>query len=108
MGICLSPGSICKDKASAINAHRSIGIDNQPIIKSKEKNFFPNYNIQDIGNKIKINLVFFCNNNILKNSFTYKFQLFLDNSDLEEENFIFLGSTEAMICQNKIKFNKIF
>ena len=109
MGVCLSPGSICQDKASVINVHRSIGLDNQLIIKSKEiLNLNPKYNIQDIGNKIKINLVFFCNNNILKNSFTYKFQLFIDNSDLEEENFCSLGSTEAKICQNKIKFNKIF
>ena len=109
MGVCLSPGSICKDKASAINVHRSIGLESQSLRKINEKiSFFPKYNIQDIGYKIKINLVFFCNNNILKNSFTYKFQLYIDNSELEEENYISLGSTEAMICQNKIEFNKIF
>jgi hypothetical protein len=111
MGVCLYPGSICKDRTSAINVHRSIGLDNLPSelkkLKSK-KNLIPKYCIQDIGYKIKINLIFFCNTNNIKNSFTYKFQLYIDNSDLEEENFIFLGSTEATICQNKIKFNKIF
>jgi len=111
MGFCLSPGSICKDKTSAINVHRSIGIENQSskiITCNSKKNYYPKYYIQDIGYKIKINLVFFCDNNILKNSFTYKFQLYIDNSEIEEENFISLGSTEAMICQNKIKYNKIF
>ena len=109
MGICLSPGSICKDKSSAINVHRSIGIENQFTVQANTKEkFFPKYNIQDIGYKIKITLVLFCDNNTLKNSFTYKFQLYIDNSDLEEENYIFLGSTEAIICQNKIKFNKSF
>ena len=108
MGVCLSPASICKDKASAINVHRSIAIENTIIKSNEKKNFIPSYNIQDIGYKIKINLVFFCNSNILKNSFTYKFQLYIDNSGLEEENFIFLGSTEAMICQNKIKYNRVF
>ena len=109
MGFCLSPGSICKDKSSAINVYRSIGIENQFVIQANPKEkFYPKYNIQDIGYKIKITLVFFCDNNTLKNSFTYKFQLYIDNSDLEEENYIFLGSTEAIICQNKIKFNKSF
>ena len=111
MGVCLYPSSICKDQASAINVHRSIGIDNQisEIIKTNSKIVLtPKYCIQDIGYKIKINLVFFCNNNNIKNSYTYKFHLYIDNSDLEEENFISLGSTEAIICQNKIKFNKIF
>ena len=109
MGICLSPGSICKDKSSAINVHRSIGIENQFTVQANAKEkFFPKYNIQDIGYKIEITLIFFCNNNTLKNSFTYKFQLYIDNSDIEEENYIFLGSTEATICQNKIKFNKSF
>ena len=111
MGVCLYPSSICKDKASAINVYRSIGLENQSskvMSCNINKNFCPKYYIQDIGYKIKINLVFFCNNKILKNSFTYKFQLYIDNSEIEEENFISLGSTEAMICQNKIKYNKIF
>ena len=34
--------------------------------------------------------------------------MFIDNSDIEEENFISLGSTESMICQNKIKYEKNF
>ena len=111
MGVCLYPSSICKDKASAINVYRSIGLENQSskvMSCNINKNFCPKYYIQDIGYKIKINLVFFCNNKILKNSFTYKFQLYIDNSEIEEENFISLGSTEAMICQNKIKYNKNF
>ena len=110
MGVCLS-GSYCKDQISAINVHRSIGFENQSstLINSNSKiNFIPKYSIQDIGYKIKINLIFFCNDNILKNSYTYKFQLFIDNSDIEEENFISLGSTESMICQNKIKYEKNF
>ena len=111
MGVCLYPGSICKDKVSAVNVHRSIGLENissKVINCNLKKKYLPKYYIQDIGYKIKINLVFFCNNKILKNSFTYKFQLYIDNSEIEEENFIFLGSTEAMICQNKLKYNKNF
>ncbi len=109
MGICLYPDCICKDKV--INVHNSVGLDNKPseIIKSKsKKNLIPKYCIQDIGYKIKISLEFLCNNNNIKNSFTYKFQLYIDNSDLEEEHFSSLGNTEAIICQNKIIFNKIF
>ncbi len=67
MGVCLYPSSICKDHVSAINVHRSIGIDNQisEIIESNSKIMLtPKYCIQDIGYKMIINLVFFCNNNI--------------------------------------------
>ena len=35
------------------------------------------------------------------------FKLFIDNSDMEEENFNLLGNTEASICQSKIKYNKV-
>ena len=110
MGFCLS-NSYCKDHASSVNIHISVGFDNHSsrlINSNSKKNYYPQYAIQDIGYNIKINLIFFCNSNILKNSYTYKFQLFIDNSDIEEENFHFLGSTEAIICQSKIKFEKCF
>ena len=112
MGVCISPTSLCQDKNAAINVHKSIGLSINQSISINEQNtknkICPNYHIKDIGYKIKISLIFFCNNEILKNSFTYKFKLFIDNSDMEEENFIILGSTEATICQSQIKFQKIF
>jgi len=107
MGFCLS-NSYCKDNASAVNIHISVGLDNHSSRLNSKKNYYPQYAIQDIGYKIKINLIFYCNSNILKNSYTYKFQLFIDNSDLEEENLDTLGSTEAIICQSKIEFEKCF
>ena len=109
MGVCLFPYSICKE--NVINLHQSLGLEHQ---SSKNKNFVqknlftPKYNIQDIGYKIEISLTFFCKENIIKNSFTYKFQLLIDNSGVEEENFSSLGHTEAMISQKKIEFNKTF
>ena len=112
MGVCVHPVSICQDKSTSINVHRSIGLDgniSSKVNNQKEKNIiYPNYQLKDIGYKISISLIFFCNDDILKNSFTYKFKLFIDNSDMEEENFIDLGNTEAMICQKTIKFQKIF
>jgi hypothetical protein len=108
MGICIYP-SICQDKT--INVHRSVGLQGSHLSISEQnikKKIVTNYQIKDIGYKIKISLIFFCNNEILKNSFTYKFKLFIDNSDMEEENFNLLGNTEASICQSKIKYNKIF
>lgn len=108
MGFCLS-NSYCKD--SSVNIHISVGLENQSsrlITSNPKKNYYPLYTIQDIGYSIKINLIFFCNSNILKNSYTYKFQLFVDNSDIEEENLVYLGSTEAIICQSKIEFEKSF
>ena len=110
MGFCLS-NSYCKDHASSLNIHISVGFDNHSSRLSNsnsKKKYYPQYAIQDIGYNIKINLIFFCNSNILKNSYTYKFQLFVDNSDIEEENFDSLGSTEAIICQSKIEFEKCF
>ena len=86
MGFCLS-NSYCKDHASSVNIHISVGFDNissRLINSNSKKNYYPQYAIQDIGYNIKINLIFFCNSNILKNSYTYKFQLFVDNSDIEE------------------------
>ena len=111
MGVCLFPSSICKEKTIAINVHQSIGLEHLSSRNTDcvQKNIFtPKYNIQDIGYKIEINLIFFCKDNIIKNSYTYKFQLFIDNSGVEEENFSSLGTTDAMICQKKIKFNKVF
>ena len=112
MGVCVHPVSICQDKSTSINVHRSIGLDgniSSKVNNQKEKNIiYPNYQLKDNGYKISISLIFFCNDDILKNSFTYKFKLFIDNSDMEEENFIDLGNTEAMICQKTIKFQKIF
>ena len=108
MGFCIYP-SICQDKT--INVHRSVGLQGSHLSISEQnikKKIVTNYQIKDIGYKIKISLIFFCNNEILKNSFTYKFKLFIDNSDMEEENFNLLGNTEASICQSKIKYNKIF
>ena len=108
MGICIYP-SICQDKT--INVHRSVGLQGSHLSISEQnikKKIVTNYQIKDIGYKIKISLIFFCNNEILKNSFTYKFKLFIDNSDMEEENFNLLGNTEASICQSKIKYNKVF
>lgn len=108
MGFCLS-NSYCKDHASSVNIHISVGLENHSSrLNNSKKSYFPKYAIQDLGYKIKINLIFFCNSNILKNSYTYKFQLFIDNSDIEEENLDSLGSTEAMICQSKIEFEKCF
>lgn len=109
MGFCLT-NSYCKDQ-STVNIHISVGIDNHSSRlnnSNSKKNYCPQYAIQDIGYNIKINLIFFCNSNILKNSYTYKFQLFIDNSDIEEENLISLGCTEAIICQSKIQFDKCF
>ena len=112
MGVCVNPFSICPDKSTAINVNRSIGVGgnlSSSMNNQKEKKIInPNYQLKDIGYKITISLIFFCNNDILKNSCTYKFKLFIDNSDMEEENFISLGNTEAMICQKTIKFEKIF
>ena len=112
MGVCVNPFSICPDKSTAINVNRSIGVGgnlSSSVNNQKEKKIInPNYQLKDIGYKITISLIFFCNNDILKNSCTYKFKLFIDNSDMEEENFISLGNTEAMICQKTIKFEKIF
>ena len=112
MGVCIYPNSVCQDKAAAVNVHRSVGLNgnlSSSLNEHKTKNkITPDYHVKEIGYKIKINLIFFCNKEILKNSFTYKFQLFIDSSDMEEENFISLGSTEATICQSQIKFNKIF
>ena len=112
MGVCIYPNSICQDKASSVNVHRSIGLGgnfSSSVNELNENNkIMPNYQIKKISYKIKISLIFFCNNDNLKNSFTYKFQLYIDNSDIEEENFILLGSTEASICQNKIRYQKVF
>jgi hypothetical protein len=112
MGVCIYPNSVCQDNAAAINVHRSVGLSGNLSSSLNEKNIKNkislNYQIKDIGSKIKISLIFFCSNEILKNSFTYKFKLFIDNSDMEEENFIPLGSTEATICQSQIKYKKIF
>ena len=106
MGVCIN--AICQDKAGSINVHRSIGLSSSVNDICKINKITPNYQIKNIGYKIKISLIFFCSDDSLKNSFTYKFQLFIDNSDIEEENFTLLGSTEATICQSKIKFQKIF
>ena len=112
MGVCISQNSICQDKAAAVNVHRSIGLNGNLSSSLKEHNtknkMTPDYHLKDIGYKIKISLIFFCSDETLKNSFTYKFQIFIDNSDMGEENFISLGSTEATICQSQIKFNKVF
>ena len=112
MGVCIYPNSICQDKASSVNVHKSIGLGGNFSSSVNELNenskIMPNYEIKNISYKIKINFIFFCNNDNLKNSFTYKFQLYINNSDIEEENFILLGSTEASISQNKIRFQKIF
>ena len=106
MGVCIN--AICQDKAGSINVHRSIGLSSSVNDICKINKITPNYQIKNIGYKIKISLIFFCSDDSLKNSFTYKFQLFIDNSDIEEENFTLLGSTEATICQSKIKFQKNF
>ena len=106
MGVCIN--AICQDKAGSINVHRSIGLSSSVNDTYKINKISPNYQIKNIGYKIKISLIFFCSDESLKNSFTYKFQLFIDNSDIEEENFTLLGSTEATICQSKIKFQKYF
>ena len=112
MGVCIYPNSVCQDKAAAINVHKSIGLSGSQSLslnEQKTKNkIIPNYQIKDFGYKINISLIFFCNSEILKNSFTYKFKIFIDNSDMEEENFVLLGSTESTICQKQIKFKKIF
>ena len=112
MGVCIYSSSLCQDKASSVNVHQSVGLKgnfSSSVNEINENNkIMPNYQIKNISYKIKISLIFFCNNDNLKNSFTYKFQLYIDNSDIEEENFILLGSTEASICQNKIKFQKTF
>ena len=106
MGVCIN--AICQDKAGSINVHRSIGLLSSVNDAYQINKITPDYTIKNIGYKIKISLIFFCSDDSLKNSFTYKFQLFIDNSDIEEENFTSLGSTEATICQSKIKFQKIF
>ena len=111
MGFCISHSSMCNDNYSAIDVHRSIGLGNQSSSLNEQNSgnkIIPNYQINDLGYKIQISLVFFCNDNNIKNSFTYKFQLYVDNSGIEEENFTPLGYTEATICQSKIKFKKIF